>query len=413
MHSQDTLQWLQDSLDSEAHDLRREDVPIVKLLNELLLEAIQAGASDVHFELHDQQLRVRFRIDGLLYTRRQMPQRLAARIHSRLKVMGRMDIAERRLPQDGRARLRFGHSDPIDLRISSCPTVHGEKLVVRILDNRQTGLGVDELGMSAAQAEDYRKALTQHQGMILVTGPTGAGKTVTLYAGLKQLNSGERNIATAEDPVEITLPGINQLNVHPVIGLNFARALRAFLRQDPDVIMVGEIRDTETAEMAIKAAQTGHLVLSTLHTNNAPQTLERLAHMGIPAYGIAASVSLIIAQRLLRRLCPHCRQVQTLPIGALRDLGFSDSQLAENIQLFAAQGCEHCVHGYRGRIGIYQHLPVSAAIRDVILSGGNSHQIATCAAREGMRSLYEEGLLRAAQGLTSLAEVQRLLNTSR
>ena len=321
--------------------------------------------------------------------------------------MSRLDIAEKRVPQDGRIKLKLSAKKSIDFRVSTLPTLWGEKIVMRILDSDSAMLGIDVLGYEDNQKKLYLEALAQPQGMILVTGPTGSGKTVSLYTGLAILNTNETNISTAEDPVEINLAGINQVQVNPRAGLTFASALKAFLRQDPDVVMVGEIRDLETAEIAIKAAQTGHLVLSTLHTNSAPETLTRLLNMGVPAYNVASSVSLIIAQRLARRLCTHCKQPEVLPEAELLKQGFQPEQLS-SIKIFKPVGCEQCTNGYKGRVGIYEVMPISGKMADIIMQGGNSLDIANQAQQEGINNLRQSGLLKAATGLTSLAEVNRV-----
>ena len=384
-----------------------DETPIVRLVNRLLLDALQAGASDIHFEPYENSCRVRFRIDGILHEITRPPVNIARRIASRLKIMAQMDISERRLPQDGRIRLRAAGGQGVDFRVNTLPTLWGEKLVLRVLDGAGAQMDIDALGLTDDQREHYLNALQASQGLILVTGPTGSGKTITLYAGLRLLNTPERNIATVEDPVEINLEGINQVAVNNKIGLDFAAALRAFLRQDPDVLMVGEIRDLETAGIAVKAAQTGHLVLSTLHTNSAREALARLKNMGIPAFSLATSVRLIIAQRLARKLCPHCRQPLRLPRETLLEAGFLQHEL-ESLQLFRAQRCDHCKGGYRGRVGIYEMVPVSQAMAGVIMQDGNALQIAEQAAKEGHDDLRRAALDKAAAGLTSLDEVNRV-----
>jgi type IV pilus assembly protein PilB len=385
-----------------------EDAPIVRFVNKVMLDAIRRGASDIHFEPYEKIFRVRLRIDGVLREMAQPPVQLAGKIAARLKVMSRLDIAERRVPQDGRIKMRLSKSRAIDFRMSTCPTLFGEKIVLRILDSAQAMLGIDSLGYEPAQREMYLKNLARPQGMILVTGPTGSGKTVSLYTGLNILNKEDTNISTAEDPAEINLPGVNQVNVNNKVGLTFAAALRAFLRQDPDVIMVGEIRDLETAEIAIKAAQTGHLVLSTLHTNDAPQTLTRLVDMGVKPYAIATSVSLIIAQRLGRRLCSNCKQRIDVPAEALRKEGFQDEDIAAGIQIFGPKGCTNCTEGYKGRVGIYQVMPVTEAIGRIIMTGGNAIDIGDQAAKEGVWDLRRAGLEKVRAGLTSLEEVNTI-----
>jgi type IV pilus assembly protein PilB len=385
-----------------------EDAPIVRFVNKVMLDAIRRGASDIHFEPYEKIFRVRLRIDGVLREMAQPPVQLAGKIAARLKVMSRLDIAERRVPQDGRIKMRLSKSRAIDFRMSTCPTLFGEKIVLRILDSQQAMLGIDSLGYEPAQRELYLKNLARPQGMILVTGPTGSGKTVSLYTGLNILNKEDTNISTAEDPAEINLPGVNQVNVNNKVGLTFAAALRAFLRQDPDVIMVGEIRDLETAEIAIKAAQTGHLVLSTLHTNDAPQTLTRLVDMGVKPYAIATSVSLIIAQRLGRRLCSTCKQRIDVPAEALRKEGFQDEDITAGIQIYGPKGCTNCTEGYKGRVGIYQVMPVTEAIGRIIMTGGNAIDIGDQAAKEGVWDLRRAGLEKVRAGLTSLEEVNTI-----
>src|ERR1700759_462615 len=364
--------------DPNADALGRDDVedaPIVRFVNKIMLDAIKKGASDIHFEPYEKSFRIRTRLDGVLKEVAVPPVQLAVKIIARLKVMSRLDIAERRVPQDGRIKMRLSKNRAIDFRVSSCPTLFGEKVVTRILDPSSAMLGIDALGYEPAQRETYLRYLAKPQGMILVTGPTGSGKTVSLYTGLNILNTEDCNISTAEDPAEINLPGINQVNVNNKVGLTFASALRAFLRQDPDVIMVGEIRDLETAEIAIKAAQTGHLVLSTLHTNDAPQTLIRLVDMGVKPYAIATSVSLIIAQRLARRLCQTCKQPLDIPAEALRKEGFQETDIVNGMKIFAPKGCQSGSDGYKGRVGIYQVLPITETIARIILAAGSAVDI--------------------------------------
>lgn len=383
--------------------------PIVSYLNKLMGDAIQRGASDLHFEPYEQHYRVRCRIDGVLQELSRPAASWSSAIAARLKVMAQLDIAEKRLPQDGRMRLRVSPQKTIDVRLSTLPTLHGEKLVLRILDSSDALMAMDALGYTAEQQLHYQQALHKAQGMILVTGPTGSGKTLSLYSGLNILNTAERNISSAEDPIEINLVGINQVQINQKVGFSFAEALRAFLRQDPDVLMVGEIRDRETAEIAIKAAQTGHLVLSTLHTNSAAESLTRLLNMGIPAYNIATSVTLIIAQRLVRRLCQQCKQAQQLPLTQLQQHGFSAEHIA-SISLFSARGCEHCNHGYKGRTGIYEVMPISASLQALIMAGASSLQVAKQAQQQGMQSLRQAALGLAAAGVTSLLEANRVSN---
>ncbi len=395
-----------DEIDAESSPRDEvEDAPIVRFVNNVMLDAIRRGASDIHFEPYEKTYRVRLRIDGVLKELAQPPVQLATKLSARIKVMARLDIAERRVPQDGRIKMRLSKTRSIDFRVSSCPTIFGEKVVMRILDPSSAQLGIDALGYEPFQKELYLANLKKPQGMILVTGPTGSGKTVSLYTGLNILNVEDTNISTAEDPAEIILPGVNQVNVNPKVGLTFAAALRAFLRQDPDVVMVGEIRDLETAEIALKAAQTGHLVLSTLHTNDAPQTLTRLVDMGVKPYAIATSVSLIIAQRLARRLCPHCKQTLDIPADALLREGFTQADIDAGMTIFGPTGCSHCTDGYKGRVGIYQVMPVTETIGRLIMEGGNAITISDQARREGVWDLRTSGLNKVRNGLTSLAEV--------
>jgi type IV pilus assembly protein PilB len=382
-----------------------EDAPIVRFVNKVMLDAIRRGASDIHFEPYEKTFRIRLRMDGVLREIAQPPVQLAGKLAARLKVMSRLDIAERRVPQDGRIKMRLSKTRAIDFRVSTCPTLFGEKVVMRILDPSQAMLGIDALGYEPFQKELYLKYLAKPQGMILVTGPTGSGKTVSLYTGLHILNREDTNISTAEDPAEINLPGVNQVNVNNKVGLTFASALRSFLRQDPDVVMVGEVRDLETAEIAIKAAQTGHLVLSTLHTNDAPQTLTRLVDMGVKPYAIATSVSLIIAQRLARRLCSHCKQPMDVPAEALRKEGFQEADIVAGIKIYAPKGCSNCTDGYKGRVGIYQVMPVTEAIGRIIMAGGNAIDIGDQAAKENVWDLRRSGLEKVKAGMTSLDEI--------
>ncbi|MDH3621856.1 MAG: type IV-A pilus assembly ATPase PilB [Gammaproteobacteria bacterium] len=387
-----------------------EDAPVVRFVNKVLLDAIKRGASDVHFEPYEKIFRVRTRLDGVLSEVAMPPVVLANKVCARLKVMSRMDIAERRVPQDGRIKMRLSKNRAIDFRVNTCPTLFGEKIVLRILDPSSAKLGIEMLGYEDHQRALYEKHLAKPYGMILVTGPTGSGKTVSLYTGLNILNTEDRNISTAEDPAEINLPGINQVNVNPKVGLTFASALKAFLRQDPDVIMVGEIRDLETAEIAIKAAQTGHLVLSTLHTNDAPKTLTRMVDMGVMPYAIATSVSLIIAQRLARRLCNNCKEVRDIPREALEKEGFTAEELDEGLTIFGPKdkGCKQCNNGYKGRLGIFQVMEVSETMGRIIMEGGNAMQIAEQAAQEGVIDLRQAGLNKVKDGVTSLEEVNRV-----
>jgi len=384
-----------------------EDAPIVRFVNKVLLDAIKKGASDIHFEPYEKSYRIRLRLDGYLKEIANPPVQLAVKLAARLKVMSRLDIAERRVPQDGRIKMRISKNRAIDFRVSTCPTLFGEKIVARILDPSSAMLGIDALGYEAVQRELYLQALAQPHGMILVTGPTGSGKTVSLYTGLNILNKEDTNISTAEDPAEINLPGVNQVNVNPKVGLTFASALRAFLRQDPDVIMVGEIRDLETAEIAIKAAQTGHLVLSTLHTNDAPKTLTRLIDMGVKPYAIATSVSLIIAQRLARKLCNNCKAPIEMPPEALLKEGYTEEEVDQGIKIYKPVGCGSCTDGYKGRTGLYQVMPVSEEIQRIILQEGNAVDIAAQSAVEGIWDLRRSGLEKAKTGITSLDEVNQ------
>ncbi|MBO2652277.1 type IV-A pilus assembly ATPase PilB [Shewanella algae] len=386
----------------------KDDAPIVIYINKILTDAIRKGASDLHFEPYEKRYRIRFRIDGILHEVSEPPISLSGRISARLKVMSKLDIAERRVPQDGRIKMRLSRNKSIDFRVSTLPTLWGEKIVMRILDSSSAQLGIEKLGYEEDQKQAYLEMLARPQGMILVTGPTGSGKTVSLYTGLNILNTEERNISTAEDPVEINLEGVNQVHINTKAGLTFASALRSFLRQDPDVVMVGEIRDLETAEIAIKAAQTGHLVLSTLHTNSSAETLTRLLNMGVPGYNIASSVNLIIAQRLARRLCPECRQPEEIPEHELLQLGFSQQQIDAGFTPYKPCGCEFCSGGYKGRVGIYEVMKMSDEIARTIMEGGNSLQIAATAKQQGMRDLRLSGLLKVIQGVTSIAEVNRV-----
>ncbi|UQG61804.1 type IV-A pilus assembly ATPase PilB [Marinobacter sp. M3C] len=384
-----------------------DDAPIVKYVNKMLLDAIRGGSSDVHFEPYEKTYRVRFRTDGILKEMSRPSIKLAPKISARIKIMAQLDISERRLPQDGRIKMRLSKTKSIDFRVNTLPTLWGEKIVLRILDPSQAKLGIDALGYEEDQKKLYMDALAQPQGMILVTGPTGSGKTVSLYTGLNILNTDERNISTAEDPAEINLEGVNQVNVNNKVGLGFAEALRAFLRQDPDVIMVGEIRDLETANIAIKAAQTGHLVLSTLHTNSAAETLTRMMNMGVPAFNIATSVSLIIAQRLGRRLC-SCKQAGAIPKDVLLAEGFSTEQIETGFTLYHPKGCDKCTNGYKGRVGIYEVVKVTEQLASMIMEEASSIKIAKAAQAEGFRTLRQSALLKVIEGVTSLEEANRV-----
>ena len=382
-----------------------DDAPIVRYVNKILVDAIQRGASDIHFEPYEKFYRIRYRQDGELKNVAQPPVGQGVRIAARMKVMSKLDLAERRVPQDGRIKLNLSKSKSIDFRVSTCPTLWGEKIVARILDASSAMLGIDALGYEPEQKEHYMKALSQPQGMILVTGPTGSGKTVSLYTGINILNTEDCNISTAEDPAEINLPGINQVNVNVKTGLTFAAALKAFLRQDPDIIMVGEIRDLETAEIAMKAAQTGHLVLSTLHTNDAPQTVVRLMNMGVPAYNIASTLSLIIAQRLARKLCKHCKRPASIPRDELIRNGFTEEMLNRpNVEILEAVGCDQCDRGYKGRTGIYQVMPFSDAMGRIIMEGGNAIDLADQATKEGIKNLRDSAIKKVLDGHIDLIE---------
>jgi len=389
-------------------DAEVDDAPIVRYINKILLDAISLGASDIHFEPYERNYRIRFRQDGILWEKAAPPSNQALRMSARLKVMARLNIAERRVPQDGRIKLKLSKNRAIDFRVNTCPTLYGEKVVLRILDATSAQLGIEALGFEEDQRDLFLEAIKKPFGMILVTGPTGSGKTVSLYTALNILNKPEINISTAEDPVEIQVAGINQVNINTRTGLTFAEALRAFLRQDPDIIMVGEIRDLETAEIAVKAAQTGHLVLSTLHTNDAPQTLTRLSNMGVPPYNIAGSVNLIMAQRLARRLCEHCKAPEDIPEEALLEEGFSESEVAEGLTIYRAVGCDRCNGGYKGRVGIFEVMRVSEEIGRIIMENGNAIQLKDQALKEGYYDLRRAGLRKVKAGVTSLEEVNRV-----
>jgi type IV pilus assembly protein PilB len=393
---------------ADDNDLNVDDAPVVRYVNKILVDAITNGASDIHFEPYEKNFRIRFRQDGILREVANPPVNIASRLVARLKVMSRMNIAERRVPQDGRIKLKLSRSRDIDFRANTLPTLYGEKVVLRILDSSSAQVGIDALGFEPEQRDAFLSAIAKPYGMILVTGPTGSGKTVSLYTALNILNRPEVNISTVEDPVEIQVAGINQVNLNTKSGLTFAAALRSFLRQDPDVLMVGEIRDLETAEIAVKAAQTGHLVLSTLHTNDAPQTLTRLANMGVPPFNIASSILLIMAQRLARRLCPHCKQTEDVPREALLEEGFTEGEVDEGIAIYRAVGCERCNMGYKGRVGIFQVMKVSDAIGRLIMEGGNAIQLAEQARREGVDDLRQSGLRKVKAGVTSLEEINRV-----
>jgi len=397
-----------EEIGAEVSSSEIDDAPIVRFVNKVMVDAIKKGASDIHFEPYEKHFRIRLRQDGVLAEIARPPVALAGKVAARLKVMARLDIAERRIPQDGRIKMKLSKNRAIDFRVNTCPTLFGEKVVCRLLDPSSAQLGIDALGYEEPQKQLYLENLAKPYGMILVTGPTGSGKTVSLYTGLNILNTADRNISTAEDPVEINMAGINQVNVNPKVGLTFAAALRAFLRQDPDVIMVGEVRDLETAEIAIKAAQTGHLVLSTLHTNDAPKTLTRLVDMGVKPYAIASSVSLIIAQRLARRLCPNCKEPIDIPAEALKKEGFSQAEIEGGITIFGPKGCTQCTAGYKGRVGIYQVMPVTETLGRIIMEGGNAMQIAETAKHDGVADLRQSALKKVKDGLTSLEELNRV-----
>ncbi|HOP17941.1 MAG: type IV-A pilus assembly ATPase PilB [Chromatiaceae bacterium] len=397
-----------DDIGEKESNLDVDDAPVVRYVNKILLDAINSGTSDIHFEPYEKTYRVRFRQDGMLHEKANPPINIAARLAARMKVMARMNVAERRVPQDGRIKMVLSRNRSIDFRVNTCPTLYGEKVVLRILDSSAATLGVESLGFDEMQKKHFVSAISKPYGMILVTGPTGSGKTVTLYTALNMLNNPEVNISTAEDPVEIQVAGINQVNVNPKTGLTFAEALRAFLRQDPDIVMVGEIRDLETAEISVKAAQTGHLVLSTLHTNDAPQTLTRLANMGIPAFNIASSVNLILAQRLARRLCEHCKTVEDVPHDALIEEGFTEDEIRAGITVYGPVGCDKCTKGYKGRVGIFEVMPVTEAIGRLIMENGNAIQIRDLAKSEGLQDLRASGLAKVRLGVTSLEEINRV-----
>lgn len=386
-----------------------DDAPIVRFVNKMLLDAIDTGVSDIHFEPYERFYRVRFRLDGVLREHSKPPVTLGTRLATRLKVLAQLDISERRLPQDGRFKMRLTKQRFIDFRVSSCPTLYGEKIVLRILDPNSAQMGIDKLGFETFQKEIFLRNIAKAQGMVLTTGPTGSGKTVTLYTALNILNTPETNISTAEDPVEINVPGINQVNVNIKAGLEFSTALRAFLRQDPDVIMVGEVRDIETAEIAIKASQTGHMVLSTLHTNTAIETLSRLVSMGIPAYNVASSVSLIIAQRLVRILCPKCKRKVEVPKPALLEVGFSEEEIdSGELKIYEAIGCMYCQDGYKGRVGIYETMEISKKLSQMIMDGAHVMDLAKQSRKEGNWNLRDAGLNKIREGVTTIDEITRV-----
>ncbi|TQV71382.1 type IV-A pilus assembly ATPase PilB [Aliikangiella marina] len=401
------LETIDDDAEEDDGETGADDAPIVRFVNKILLDAIKKGASDLHFEPYEKNYRVRFRIDGILSEVAAPPTSLSTRIAARLKVMSKLDISEKRQPQDGRIKLKLSKNKAIDFRVSTLPTLFGEKIVMRILDPTSAQLGIDVLGYEPEQKDLFMEAIHKPQGMVLVTGPTGSGKTVSLYTGVNIINTPERNISTAEDPVEINLAGVNQVNVNPKAGLTFASALRAFLRQDPDIVLVGEIRDLETAEIAIKAAQTGHLVLSTLHTNSAPETLTRMVNMGVAPFNIATSVNLVIAQRLARRLCEKCKEPVNLPEEVLIEAGFKKEELG-TFEVFEPVGCDSCTNGYKGRVGVYQVMKISEEMGRIIMEGGNAIDIGDQAKKEGVNDLHRSALLKVMQGVTSLEEVSRV-----
>ncbi len=394
--------------EEEASDAAgADDAPVVRFVNKVLVDAIRRGASDIHFEPYEEEYRVRFRIDGVLVTQVRPPRRMAPRLSARLKVMSNLDIAERRIPQDGRIKLNVSKGQAYDFRVSTCPTLWGEKIVLRILDSSGVFLGPEKLGFNEQQKDAYLTAISKPYGMVLVTGPTGSGKTVTLYTALGILNDEGRNISTVEDPVEIRMKGINQVQQNVKQGLTFATALRSFLRQDPDIIMVGEIRDLETAEIAIKAAQTGHLVLSTLHTNDAPASVARLTNMGVPSYNIVSTVHLVVAQRLARTL-HSCKKAEDVPDDALLKIGFTEEEVAEGIRIYQPGGCDQCTGGYKGRSGVFQVMPVSEEMEQIILEGGGALELEKQSARDGVIDLRRAALDKVKDGRISLAEMNRV-----
>ncbi|ALG50820.1 TPA: type IV-A pilus assembly ATPase PilB [Vibrio parahaemolyticus] len=393
-----------DEIDN-IEDLSQDESPVSRYINQILLDAVRKGASDIHFEPYEKIYRVRLRCDGILIETQQPPNHLSRRLSARIKILSKLDIAERRLPQDGRIKLKLNQDTAIDMRVSTLPTLFGEKIVLRLLDSSSASLDIDKLGYSEQQKQLYLEALRRPQGMILMTGPTGSGKTVSLYTGLNILNKPEINISTAEDPVEINLSGINQVQVQPKIGFGFAEALRSFLRQDPDVVMVGEIRDLDTAEIAIKASQTGHLVLSTLHTNSAAETIIRLSNMGVESFNLASSLSLIIAQRLARKLCPYCKQPQEHTV-QLQHLGI---QTTDNIFKANPDGCNECTHGYSGRTGIYEVMRFDESLSEALIKGASVHELEKLAIANGMSTLQMSGIEKLKQGITSFSELQRVL----
>ncbi len=406
-----------DIAEADDPDTQKDDAfdpneaPIVKYVNKILIDAINQGASDIHIEPFEKELRIRFRIDGVLHKITGQPMSFAPRIVARIKILAKLDIAERRAPQDGRVRLKISKTKVFDFRVNTLPTVHGEKVVMRILDSSAAKLDLTTLGFTDEQLDLYKLVVNRPYGMVLITGPTGSGKTVTLYSALNTLNTPEKNISSVEDPVEIQLPGITQVNINERAGLDFAGALRAFLRQDPDIIMLGEIRDLETAEIAIKAAQTGHMVLSTLHTNDAPSTLTRLLNMGVPSFNVASAVHLIVAQRLARKLCPNCKLPSELPEKVLIEAGFKADQIGTFIIYEAdKKGCPSCTNGYKGRSGIFQVMPISEKIRAMIMEGCTENDIERSALEDGVLDLRASGLEKIKEGITSLEEIERVTN---
>ncbi len=397
----------EEGAEETANEADVDDAPVVRYVNKILLDAINKGASDLHFEPYEKRYRIRFRIDGVLKEVAAAPISMARKIAARIKVVASLDISEKRVPQDGRMKLKIGKR-AIDFRVSTCPMLFGEKIVMRILDPSSAQLGIEMLGYEPDQQALFEENLAKPYGMLLITGPTGSGKTVSLYTGINIINNPDINISTAEDPAEIVLEGVNQVNVNVKQGLTFASALKSFLRQDPDVILIGEIRDLETGEIAIKAAQTGHMVMATLHTNDAPQTITRLLNMGIPSYNIASALNLIIAQRLTRRLCKHCKKPLEIPESTLLAEGFTEEQIKEGFTVYGAVGCDQCVEGYKGRAGIYQVMPISEEMAKMIMSEATALELAEQARKEGIKDLRQSGLLKVMQGITTLDEVNRV-----
>lgn len=405
LHNIEVNAYKDETVDLGAYDV--ESAPIVNYVNRVLVDGIEKKASDIHFEHYENTYRIRFRQHGVLYPITAPPLKLANYILARIKIMSDLDITEHRMPQDGRFKLILSKKRAVDFRVSVCPTIFGEKTVLRILDASSAAQGIDKLGMAPIQKEHFLKSLERSQGMILVTGPTGSGKTVTLYSAMHHLNTPEVNISTVEDPVEIPVPGINQVHVNLKTGLTFSAALRSFLRQDPDIIMVGEIRDLETAEIAVKASQTGHLVLSTLHTNSAPETVSRLMNMGVEPFNLASSLAIVIAQRLVRVLCNLCKAPEVLPEEALLEEGFTKKEIP-TLKIFKAVGCEHCTHGFTGRVGIFEVMPITPEMAQLIMAGGNSLQVTEQSKKDGVATLRESGLDKVREGVTCLAEVNRV-----